>query len=266
MELVEEVEDYYDIDDVPEYDYDPADLFEFSKKCIICDKTKYTKVTSMCKSCSIDMIISKTGAKNKYSLKEDDLEDMISYDIKTQWGYGTMYFLLDVRTRAIQKKYDRYPSSKEEYVYYLNLFENDKNRKSIKRKTDMEQRKIERRQLLADMLAKHDLIIRDDSYMCQKYISGSIKDPKIVVEEMVLMDFLHRECHYALECRHALDKLHASIRLEREDGEIYDREDVANMIEEEKSALKIKLLKKYVEKHGLKSIPRILRRKYKLKN
>lgn len=253
-----------EIDELFEYEYDIEDLLTDSKTCYVCKTVKFRKIRGMCANCSPMFTISRSQAKTQYNLLDSDLSDLYSYDIKTQWGHGKMYMLLEVRNRAIEKHFRLIPVTKEEYGHFLNLFLDEKSKKAERRREAVERKQTSREQTLSDALAKHKLKIRSDSYLCKSYVDGSIKDLDHVVTQMVVLDFLFKNCQYGLECKIAITKLHKDLHEDCSDGIYYDREEVKEIIEETKEKLKKKLIKKYIKENGRKSVPKIIKRHYNI--
>lgn len=251
-----------DTDDFFEYEYDVIDLLENSDRCFVCDEKKRLKARGLCPECTHIFTISKTNAKTQYKLTDADIADLHSYTMRTQWGSGAMYYLFEIRLRAIEKHYKILCTSKEEYAYYVNLFLEEKEKKAIDRQAALERKQLAREEELRDELNKYGIKLRSDSILCRKYVEGSKLKLVDVVTEMVLMDFVYKHCNYADKIMVELDLFHRSIREDREFDVYYEPKEIATMIESVKRKLKKRLIRKYCEQHGFKKLPKILRKKY----
>ncbi|AYV84936.1 MAG: hypothetical protein Satyrvirus1_22 [Satyrvirus sp.] len=192
--------------DVDEYEFDFDDFVTNPKKkvCILCHKNK--RGLNVCNDCMYKLFITKTNAKKEYNLTDNDLSGLEYHERKNIYhGYTYLYFLKDIRMRAIEK---RFGVSNPPIGAYRNcleiLLDESKQRKNkskerskkimATRQENYEKKKLEkelayakRKNKLKKALIKADPKIGDidtDIKCCREYLDGERDDLKQVVKQM----------------------------------------------------------------------------------
>lgn len=164
-----------------------------------------------------DTLITKTDAKQKYLLKDDDFIGL-HYEAKQSKKYKhvtmQLFVLSEVKARAYEIWKDQASLDKEL----------DKRRK---RKIELASKRLSkssvRRNELEAALNKHGLHIRPDSKLCHGYINGTLKDWSLdeVVDMCRQMNWLYTHTNYA-------QRLHYDIQGEYEYKGRCDVEEISN--------------------------------------
>jgi hypothetical protein len=155
----------------------------------------------ICVSCS-DLpkykFITKTDAKNEYLVKDIDLEDLESHQVKSSYGhnqYASLYNKLEVMKKACE----RYSTTLEALPGVLDDKKQEKQNKSRERKIKIQEKRnaieASRRNKLIASLIDNGLELRADSRLCQLYIEGKIDNLEYVVRRMGEMRYLYEYCH-----------------------------------------------------------------------
>jgi hypothetical protein len=145
--------------------------------------------------------ICKTTAKNKYFLKDEDLEDLDYIETKNKfYRSGSMmklYCLADV-IKIFKKKY--HVKSGDDYEDVLEELKEQKEEKSKMLLKNKQKKKNIRKKELVEALEEKGLEFRADSKLCEKYINGGTlknsqyKDLFAIVKRMCQMKFLYDYC------------------------------------------------------------------------
>ena len=114
-----------------------------------------------------------------------------------------------------------------------------------------------RKSRLKRELAKKDLVIRHDSYYCQQYLKGKQFTVGEVVEMMEMMDFFVRKTEYFKLTKEYLQSQYDDAK---EYG-YWDGERIT-LCEEEKDEVKVRALKKYLEKNTIGNVPQSVLDRY----
>ncbi len=249
-----------------EYEYETEDILSASDGvCFICDeKMRKTCDLAICGNCSMEMLISKTGAKKIYKLTDDDLENLDFITRKNQYTSRkdiTLYFIKDVRLMAINKKFGAVYPSKEIYEECVKeiLDEYETKQENKIPREDIKKSKLKQ------ALRKVGLKIRDDSYYCNQYIHHNKFKLKEVVDMMVSMDFFMNKTKYS----DILQKIIDDRKDADGDGDDSDGDDSDDdyhikkyytnrhyISEEDKYGAKLQALKKYLKRHGIDTVPK----------
>jgi len=254
--------------DISEFELDLADLKNPEDNiCLKCQK-KFTNKhkIAVCKSCLYEIGIIKTNAKKIYGLKDADLADIDYYPYKNGYARGEthLYFLKEIRLKAIEKRFNIINPTIDVYANsVMMLLEEAKNRsieskqRGEKIKATKERKRKERRKQLKDALAKKNLQIRDDSYYCQQFLDGHQFTLAEVVDMMEQMDFFATRTKY-------FSLLKKGRNQDREDRQYYCYEERRMMDEYNKEYAKQEAMDMYVREHGIAGIPKSIRDNFEI--
>ncbi len=158
----------------------------------------------ICENCKVldkYTVMTKTNAKKLYLLKDDDLDDLHSYEGRTTYGPATYFTIEDIKNKASIK----FGIHKDGLNEYLENVLNEKKIKSAERKEKIaktkEIKRNDRRDKLIQALRKVKLPLRDDSALCKQYIEGTTEyNLETIVKRMCQMKYLFEYCHMN-ECK-----------------------------------------------------------------
>ena len=178
------------------------------KICVECKINKGKKSVYfdfyLCSDCRFGdkyTLITKTNAKKKYLLKDEDLDKIDKIIGNSSYGPAT-YFTVENLTKYLCEKNNLFPDQLDDFITELI---NQKNIKAeLRKKKSDENKKIKmdkRKNKLINELNKYKLQLRNDSVLCQKYIDGESEyDLDEIVLRMCEMKYLYEYCHMD-ECR-----------------------------------------------------------------
>ena len=173
--------------------------------CIECNKLdKYTLIT-------------KTNAKLKYFLTEDDLDDdnLTYYEGSIGYGPATYFTIYDIKNKICQKHNVILSECDNLIKKLINDKETRKGERRIKGKEKIILQRTKRQDILVNALRAAGLDLRTDSQLCSKYISGGFEKTKNnsnsnsnsntniveqIVKRMCQMKYLYDYCHME-ECK-----------------------------------------------------------------
>ena len=169
--------------------------------CVECKKTGATQsnifnklLCSVCKNSDAYKMVYKTTAKKEYFLTDADIGRLETFDgPKIRRNFTTLIKLTDVKN-AFCKKFSVELSQIDEAKDQIEIsIDEEKTRKRDLRDERKYDLKVKRKKSLEDELAKYNLVLRDDSNLCQGYINGSIKDWSLdqIVNRMCQMHYLY---------------------------------------------------------------------------
>lgn len=246
-----------------EFEFDVNKLKTAKKNglCRKCDKKFSSQYKfGVCKVCLRDFTIIKTQAKNIYNLDDDDLENLDNYSFKNAYGgYMFLYFLKEVRLKAIEKRFDIVNPTIDSYANSIKILLNEAEQRAEARR--IRSKKIEatkkekqdlRHENLKHALKEKGIAIRGDSFWCQQYLSGNERDLAKVVDIMVAMDFFCNKTKYNEIMRDKIMKL----KRHNENRDPYD--EYYRLEESDKNYAKKKALKLYLTEHDMKSVPQVV--------
>jgi len=187
---------------------------KINKTCIEC-KVKKGKLSNnfniiICNNCKIHdkyLLITKTNAKKKYLLKDDDLINLPSINKNSSYGPAT-YYTKENLLNYMCIKYNILILDVENYI------QNKKQEKEFKKQEKQntitqqnELKKITRRNKLISALAEYKLDLRSDSQLCKKYIDGSNEyNIQNIVQRMCEMKYLYDYCNMNECCDEAYER------------------------------------------------------------
>lgn len=252
---------------VDEYHFDIDDIKNgVGNHCIKCDK-KFTSIHSlaMCRSCIRNYTINQTTVLKDYGLNKDDLEDIDYYPCANVFrSYTNYYILKEIRLIAILIRFDLYDEiddiDLETYTKCVGTILQETREREEQRK----QRKIKiweektrkkkmaydkRKNALEIALAAKNLVIRNDSYYCEKYLKGEEFDLEDVVNMMEIMNFFATKTLYFVLCDEYSEEKH------KEYGTHF-------LAEDDKDEIKRSALKKYLKKNSADDVPEIVMKWY----
>ena len=172
------------------------------KRCVECNNNGKIKtqlnlyICDNCKYLDKYILITKTKSKSEYLLSDEDLSELKSYIGKCAYGIATRYIKRDLILKAIQK----FNTTEYELNNVLDRFKNDKEYKKEQNKI----KKINKQKMLYNIrkinlvnaLENKKLELRNDSVLCQKYITGDINiSIDNIVNRMCQMKYLYDYCH-----------------------------------------------------------------------
>ncbi len=173
------------------------------KLCIECNnpgKKNLTFDLILCDNCRyLDKytLITKTDSKKNYYLKDDDIDNLISFTKKTRYGPGTFFIKSDI----INVFCNKYYTNIDNYQSVLDTLKNEKNIKKQQRSEKKNNDKEKRKQMLIDGLNNRGISFREDSTLCQKFIDGDKNlNINFVINRMCQMKYLFEYCHMN-ECK-----------------------------------------------------------------
>lgn len=140
----------------------------------------------ICRNCSQIHLpcITKTTAIKKYLLNEKDLQQLKFIKCK-----NPHYSCASPMTLFLEK--DCETLSNKKYTN-INTEIEKRNNSKLKRKETIENNKELRKSELIKALKEKKLKLRNDSYLCEQYIEGKLKNKlNFVVREMCFMKYLH---------------------------------------------------------------------------
>ena len=165
-------------------------------------KYKKAKIEEQRPQTDVIKRITKTDAKEKYLLKDSDLEKLECEQKRSPTYRNTimkLYVLSEVEALALHIWGDENMIAEEKErrsVRRTELRENRRARDEARRQVLMAKYEIRRKEL-SRALAIYGLKIRHDSKMCDAYIDGSIDDLEHVVDICRKMNWLHNKTDYA---------------------------------------------------------------------
>jgi hypothetical protein len=173
------------------------------KLCIECNNPGKKNITFdliLCDNCrDLDKytLITKTDSKKNYYLKDDDIDNLISFTKKTRYGPGTFFIKRDI----INVFCNKYYTNIDNYQSVLDTLKNEKNIKKQQRSEKKNNDKEKRKQMLIDGLNNRGISFREDSTLCQKFIDGDKNlNINFVINRMCQMKYLFEYCHMN-ECK-----------------------------------------------------------------
>jgi len=159
--------------------------------------------------------ITKTDAKNEYLVKDEDLAELESHKVPSNYGRRSFALLFN-KLDVMQKSCERHSTSMDELSSVLESKIHAKQAKSAARRIKMQEnrtaREIPRRNRLVEALQVAGLDLRSDSKLCQMFIAGERDDLDHIVRRMGEMRYLYDYCHMN-ECR---DEAYEWIKEERQ--------------------------------------------------
>lgn len=93
-----------------------------SSLCCFCPNPKQCKYNiAMCFRCFNKLTIEKELALEKFGLDKEDLSELYHFECESDIPdhFSTIYFLIDVRTKAIEKKYSIENIDYDTYLKYM---------------------------------------------------------------------------------------------------------------------------------------------------
>lgn len=188
--------------DGDEFKYSVAELTSASTgNCIKCGEEFHSNKNAVCRDCLKTLTIVKTEAKKIYKLRDEDLVDIPGFQYYNQYNIlVNIYYLKEVRLKAIEKKFKITKPSLGQYIHCINALVTESLTASKERSTKIAtNKKIHaniRRDKLTEALQKHGLEIRSDSYYCNQYLEGKEFTLQQVVDMMITMDFFVNHTKY----------------------------------------------------------------------
>ena len=164
--------------------------------CIECNKLdKYTLIT-------------KTNAKLKYFLTEDDLDDsnLPNYEGKSGYGPGTYFTIYDIKNKLCEKNNANIDQFDNVLAKLLSDKKKRKEDRIVKSNAKIQLQRTKRKEILVNALQKAGLEFRNDSELCSKYINDNFTTKQSddivdkIVKRMCQMKYLYDYCHMA-ECK-----------------------------------------------------------------
>lgn len=135
--------------------------------------------------------ISKTEALKKYHLNKNDIEEL-DYKEKVNPHYRSGPKMRLYKLDDIEKIFmDKYNVEYHDIMIRVEELDEIRKRRSdnIKRKRMI--RENERKEKLSEALKSVGLVIRNDSRLCQNYISGELNNLEYIKKKMCQMKYLH---------------------------------------------------------------------------
>jgi hypothetical protein len=173
------------------------------KLCIECNNPGKKNITFdliLCDNCrDLDKytLITKTDSKKNYYLKDDDIDNLISFTKKTRYGPGTFFIKSDI----INVFCNKYYTNIDNYQSVLDTLKNEKNIKKQQRSEKKNNDKEKRKQILIEGLNNRGVSFREDSTLCQNFIDGNKNlNINFVINRMCQMKYLFEYCHMN-ECK-----------------------------------------------------------------
>ena len=152
--------------------------------CHVCDKALNSRETDrgVCSGCyKSETFISKTAAKNKYLMTDDDLDGLFFYTKMFFRNLACFYWLNDIETYANRHhpEWREKEEAREQRRAYLEATKEEraqaKAKKAQRAYEKAQQASEARRQELTEALRIHGLSLRSDSKLCNAYIEGGLK-------------------------------------------------------------------------------------------
>lgn len=200
-------------------DMKSASISKTLERCISCHQLSSVSCVMfhcvLCQSCRYleggrYQLMSATSAKKKFKIKDESL-DALNYQVyKNQYRKDSYYYWIkDLHHVAIQVHGSEEGLSKaiEKSQQRSLKLKETKERKLV----EFEKVKKERRKVLSQALKKYDLVIRDDSWVCQNWIENRLDDGDWPVERAIAivykMNVLHTKCNFARRWREERENL-----------------------------------------------------------
>jgi len=176
-------------------------------KCVECNDKKGIKRAKLeivlCKECAKlekYKLITKTEAKKRYLLLDDDLEGLLRISCNSSYGLATYFRYIDVKLLCCEKN----GINEEDLESFLEEKECERNERIEERRRNGEEKRVRdrerREERLRRELGKCGLVLRDDSVLCRKYMDGLDIRLEEVVRRMCEMRYLYEYCHME-ECK-----------------------------------------------------------------